>query len=217
MSLAAILAAIEASGEAEAARLHAETEARVRQIMAQAERTAAARREAARREALRPAAAECARQRYHAKLEALRTVGAVRASLVQTALAEIHTRLAGYRAAPDYPPILRRLTEEAVRALGSEPAQGSLCRLEIDARDEALARRILGDLGLEMAPSLNCWGGVVARSGDGRIVATNTLEARLERAAPFLRRFLAMFFEQEVQRLKDTQAALEPEGITPAP
>jgi len=44
---------------------------------------------------------------------------------------------------------------------------------------------------------LDCWGGLVAKSEDGRIVVINTLEERLERATPFLRRYLAAFFENE--------------------
>ena len=205
MSLEAILATIEASGEAEVARLRAETDARVRQILAEAAQTAAERREAARREALRPAAAECARRLYRAKLDARRTVGQVRDGLVQTALAEAHTQLASLRAAPDYPHILHRLTEEARQALGGDSAAASACRLDIDPRDEALVQSILSDLGLrlETTPSLNCWGGLVAHSGDGRIMASNTLEARFERATPFLRRTLASMFEKEAQPLKD--------------
>lgn len=211
MSLEAILSAIETSGDAEVARLRAETEARVRQILAEAQETAAGRREAARREALRPAAAECARRLYRAKLEALRTVGQVRDGLVQTVLAEAHTQLAGLRAAPAYPLILRRLTEEAWQALGGDRAEASLCRLDIDPRDKALVQRILSDLrlALEIRPSLNCWGGLVAHSSDGRIVASNTLDARLERATPYLRRTLATFFEKEARQPNDSHPSGE--------
>jgi vacuolar-type H+-ATPase subunit E/Vma4 len=44
---------------------------------------------------------------------------------------------------------------------------------------------------------MDCWGGVVAKSEDGCIVIINTLEARLERATPYLRRYLAALFESE--------------------
>ena len=201
MSLEAILAEIEASGEAELARIRAETEACARQILAEAERVASARREEARRAALLPVYSERARQLHHARLEALRAVGDVRDRVVETALAETRRRLAALRADPDYPLILRRLTEEAIRVLGDEAVVtgGSPSWLEADPRDETLLRRILHDLGLDLLvrPSLDGWGGLVARSGDGKIVAINTLEARLERATSFLRRDLAAFFEKE--------------------
>lgn len=214
MSLEAILAAIEASGEAEVAHLRAEAESRARQILDEAERKAATRREEARRAALRPAAGERARRLHQAKLEALRTVGEVRNRLVETALVETRQRLAGLCADPVYPLVLRQLIDEAIRALGPHPLIPSPVRnradrrgggeeglpvLEADPRDEALLHRILDELGLDLpiALSLTCWGGVVARSGDGRVVVTNTLEARLERATPFLRQDLAAFLEKE--------------------
>lgn len=218
MSLEAILATIETSGEAEVTRLRAEAGARVRQILAEAEQTAALRREEARREALRPGAGERARRLHHARLEALLTVGEVRDGLVQTALAEARTRLASLRDDQDYPLILRCLMEEAIRALGDEGAEGGQCRLEVDPRDEALVRRILEDLdlSLESTPCLDCLGGVVARSADGRIVATNTLEARFERAMPCLRRNLALFFETEAKKSGSRLARLELEKLAPS-
>lgn len=207
MSLEAILAEIEASGEAEVVSLRAEAEARARQILNRAERDASARREAARRTALLPVPGERARLLHHAKLEALRAIGEVRDRLMETTLAETRQRLAGLRADPGYPLSLRRLTEEAIRVLGDEAVGtgASPSWLEADPRDEALLRRILHDLELEAAvkPSLDGWGGLVARSGDGRIVAINTLEARLERATPFLRRDLAAFFEKGSESSKE--------------
>ena len=227
MSLEAILAAIEASGEAEAAHLRAEAESRAQQILDGAKRKAVTSREQARQAALRPAAGERARRLHQAKLEALRAVGQVRIRLVGEALAETRRRQSALRADPAYPVILRRLVDEAIRALGFDlpraeedhagpnPPRASMTYgpdndesqtvLQADPRDEALLRRILDDLGLNLTitPSLNCWGGVVACSSDGRVVAINTLEARLERAIPFLRRDLAAFLEEG---LKDCDA-----------
>ena len=210
MSLAAILAAIESSGEAEAAQLRSEAEARARQILADAERQAAARRETARRAALQPAARETARRLHRAKLEALCALGEVRDGLIERALSAVSDGLGRLRADAAYPLALRRLTEEAINLLGDEGADGQRCLLEVDPRDEALLQRILGDLGLNLTviPALTAWGGVVARSSDGRIAAINTLEARLERAKPLLRRDLAAFFEKvEAARPAETAAA----------
>jgi vacuolar-type H+-ATPase subunit E/Vma4 len=44
---------------------------------------------------------------------------------------------------------------------------------------------------------LECIGGLIASSVDGEIVVINTLEARLDRAIPSLRRYLAAIFEEE--------------------
>lgn len=211
MSVEAILAAIEAIGEAEVAQLRSETETRVRQIVAEAEHAALTRRQDAFREAMRPVAGEQARRLHHAKLEALCAVGEVRDRLVENALAQTRDRLAAVRHEPAYPLILHRMTDEVIGVLGDESAQDSRCQLEIDPRDEALLRHTVSELRLELgiASSLDCWGGLVARSGDGRIVATNTVEARLERALPFLRRELAAIFEKGQRCPTSTTATLD--------
>jgi len=79
-----------------------------------------------------------------------------------------------------------------------------------NARDDALIRQLLDemDLDLPIKPSLDSWGGLVVRSSDGRIAATNTLEARLARATPFLRRDLGAFLEQEVAEDREREEAV---------
>lgn len=197
MSFDAILAAIEASGAQEVAQVRAERDAHAGRLLAEAEDTARARREAARRAARWPAAGECARLWQAAKLEALRIVGEAREALVTQALTETRQRLAGLRAEADYPLILRRLTEEALAGLGGERCG----RLEVDPHDEVLLRCVLSDLGFNwsIAPTLDSWGGLIAYSEDDRVVVTNTLEARFERAQPILQRELAALFESETE------------------
>ncbi len=208
MSLDAILAAIEATGETEAAHLRSEAAARARAILDEAERKAIAVREDARRTALRPSSSEQARRLHQAKLEALRTVGEIRQRLVETALAETRQHLMNLRADSNYPFILHRLIEEAVEALGDTGPHDGRVVLEIDPRDEVQVQQALKELGLDLqvAPSLNCWGGVVIRSSDGRVVVTNTLESRLERATPFLGQDLGAFMEKELERAATTDA-----------
>lgn len=201
MSLEAILAAIEASGEAEITQMRTQAESRAQQVLAEAERKAATIREDARQAALVPIAGERAQRLHRAKLEALQTTGEVRDGFVNATLSEARQHLANFRTDSRYPIVLRRLIEEALSALGTEEAGGDRPVLEVDLRDERPLGRILDSLGLDLSilPSLGCWGGVVARSGDGRIVVTDTLEARLERAGPLLRRELAALFEKEVE------------------
>lgn len=198
MSLEAILAAIAAAGAESAAQVRAEGETHAREILAAAEPLAAARHAAARAEALQPAGGERARLLHRARLEALGLVAAARDGHVAAALAALEQRLASLRTARDYPLVLRRLTEEALAALDVAPGDREPPQLMVDPRDRDLLERSLHDLGLPLAvePALETWGGLVAHSADGRIVVNNTLEARLERALPFLRRDLAAFFER---------------------
>lgn len=205
MSLETILQKITASGEAELIELQREKEIQIQNILTEAKQEAAERREAARQAVLQPVSGECARRLHKARLEALQLVGSTRDEVVAEALAQVEACLRQLRHSPMYPTILKRLVEEAVRVLGEEELNGDLAvssfrpELAIDSRDESLWPDILADLALELdvVVTLDSWGGIILRSGDGRIIVTNTLEARLERATPFLRQELAAYFEQE--------------------
>jgi vacuolar-type H+-ATPase subunit E/Vma4 len=89
--------------------------------------------------------------------------------------------------------LLSRLIQEALDDLSRSLEEREGIVLEADPRDRIIVQRLLAELppDLRMSYPLTCWGGVIARSADGRIVVTNTLETRLERAMPHLRRYLA--------------------------
>jgi V/A-type H+-transporting ATPase subunit E len=207
MSLEAILDAIEAAGEAQVTQLRREAEGRAQAILAEAAQEAVAHREIAWQVALHPAAGERAQRLHQARLEALHLVASACDDLVATALAGTRQQLACLRETPAYAQVLRRLTEEALQALGKSELQESEAQpcLGADPRDETIMSGILRHLALELPVhfSLNGWGGVVIRSGDGRIVVTNTLESRLERALPYLRPALAAFFSDQLSVTSD--------------
>jgi vacuolar-type H+-ATPase subunit E/Vma4 len=93
---------------------------------------------------------------------------------------------------------MRQLTREALAEL-TAPVREEKPVLVADTRDQLLLENNLDDLTLDLHVSydLTCWGGLIAKSEDGRVVAINTLEVRLERAMPFLRGYLAGLFEEE--------------------
>jgi vacuolar-type H+-ATPase subunit E/Vma4 len=96
--------------------------------------------------------------------------------------------------------MLRQLVQEALTELEKSLEEAGKARLEADVRDRGLLEIILSDLRLKLPVSyeLNCWGGLVAKSRDGRVVVINTLETRLDRATPYLRGYLAALFEKEL-------------------
>jgi len=53
------------------------------------------------------------------------------------------------------------------------------------------------DLNLPMVTELNVWGGLIVKSEGAKVVVINTLEARLNSATSYLRRFLAALFENQ--------------------
>jgi vacuolar-type H+-ATPase subunit E/Vma4 len=126
-------------------------------------------------------------------------VGQARDGLVDNTLERTRSILAGLRGDRSYPDILCRLTEEALRELISSLGEEEKIQLALDERDQALIESLLRHLVLDLDVSydLHCWGGLVARSVDGQITVNNTLNTRLERALPYLRRFLGAWFEDE--------------------
>lgn len=202
---------VEPSSKTNLTKVRRETETQIRQILVQAAHKATARQEAARQALLQQAAGRRAFRLHQASLEATQITSAAYKEVLQEIIDEASQQLMTIREEPAsgvfYRHLLQRLTEEAIVSLGSREieetamASGNLPQLLIDPRDEALMAEIAQELGLNVPirPELDVWGGVVVRSGNGRLIIDNTLEARLEQAMPYLRQQLAAFFEAAIK------------------
>lgn len=212
MSLQAILDAIRASGEVQLRELELRRNVSEREILAQADFEAREIQEEARETAASPAVRERARIIHRARLDGLHTLGNIRETLIETTLEQTRGRLANVRASSAYPSILRSLVEEALAEVSGSLEEAPTAKLEADPRDREWFEKILSELGLTIPVNytLECWGGLIAQSEDKRVVVINTLEARLERAIPYLRRFLAAFYEEEHYEMETDQAELAP-------
>jgi vacuolar-type H+-ATPase subunit E/Vma4 len=210
VSLEAILQAITDSGEAQVSQIEAQTRAKVEEILAGARQEAARVKEKAFNNAVAPAARERSRILHLAKLEVLHAIGGLRETLVDTALEGAGSRLSGIRAQAAYRAVLLSLTKEALAEIKLSSGERQAAYLEIDPRDRPIMDAILAELGLDLQvkESIDCWGGLVASSEDGRVVVINTLEARLKRATPYLRRYpLGLFEDKECQTLTSAMPA----------
>jgi len=197
VGLQAILDAIHASGEHQVREVATHAGVQVQETLKEAQIEAERLHEEHRAAAAAPAAGERARIHHRARLEALQIVGTAREELVAAALCRTRERLGSMRMHPDYPAALQRLTEEALSEFNCSPQEISNTRLAVDPRDRELLGSILTHMGLDLQVSyeLDCWGGIVATSEDGRVVVINTLEARLEKSSSYLRHYLAALFE----------------------
>lgn len=203
MGLEVILEKIRASGDAQIQEIERNAQSQVNEILAQARMEGYQIEEDTSEFTSAPAAAERARILHRARLEALRIVGDVREDLVETAINRACERLTSVRNYPAYPAVLRTLTQEALTELAL--GRAGTAELLADPRDETLVKKIIDELKLNLQVSyeLNCWGGLIIKSEDGRVVVINTLESRLEHATAFLRRHLAALFEEEQSTVKD--------------
>jgi len=199
MSLSAILESIHASGDAQVRAIEMQAYEQSRILLANARLEAQLIEDQARNLAIAPAFKERARILHRARLEALQIVGGAREALVDAALDQLRGRLVGLRSDASYPSVMRRITHEALAELEDSLQDLTHVQLMADPRDRSLVENILHEMGLEVPVSyeLECIGGLIAGSADGDIVVINTMEARLERAVPSLRRYLAALFEEE--------------------
>ena len=198
MSLSAILEAIHLSGEAQVQEIKKRAFDDANDLLVNTRLQAQQIKEDVCAKEVMPAYRERARIFHRARLERLRVIGNVREALIDEALDRARGLLAGIRSDPVYPMVLDSLVQETFAELDKTVEETYLCQLAADQRDKGLLEPILEDIGLNLSVeyNLNCWGGLVARSNDGRVVIINTLEARFNRATPFLRRHLAALFEQ---------------------
>lgn len=197
MSLEAILAAILADGDAQVGEIEVKASAQVNEALGSARLEAEEIEESAANAAVLPAAKERARILHRARLESMRIVGQARQGLIDATLEETRAVMAGLRGERQYADVLCRLLEEAVAELHTTLGDAGRVHLEVDRRDQELLEAMLRHMVLDVSVSygLDSWGGLDARSEDGRVAVTNHLEARLERALPYLHRYLAAWFE----------------------
>lgn len=187
MALDDILAAIRLEAETETRAIDAAADRRVEDILTEARRRAAAEEElliASRRGKAEASAAAIVNR---ARLDVARALRGERAALFEEALGKVGDRLSRLRATPEYPDHLARFLAEAAAALPDARI------VRVDPRDadvvERVAEELVGDIGegWRVEPTLQTWGGVDVVTEDGRVVH-NTLEARLDKALPELRR-----------------------------
>jgi vacuolar-type H+-ATPase subunit E/Vma4 len=198
MSLDTILDVIRSSGEAQVGEIGKQAQARAKETLAQAHVESERLRQDARTKVALQASKESIRVVQQARLEALQIVGNVREALVEEVLRRTCEHLADVRSDPIYPKVIRFLLEEALHDLGTSLRNSEHPQLAADPRDREILEEVLRQMRLDLVVSyeLDCQGGLVARSEDGRVLVINTLEARLERAIPYLRRYLAALFEE---------------------
>ncbi|OQY87644.1 MAG: hypothetical protein B6D38_11910 [Anaerolineae bacterium UTCFX1] len=197
MSLPAILEQIREAGREQVREVEDRARAAAHALLAKARADASQIEAEAAERVTVPGVAKRARILHQARLNSLKIVGKTKEDWLNIALAETETRLTDIRADARYPGVLRALIREALNELVPEGKESF--QLEADPRDQALVEDFLSEQGLRItsAFTLNCWGGIIIKSVDGKISINNTLEARLKRATPFLRGRLAAWFERE--------------------
>jgi vacuolar-type H+-ATPase subunit E/Vma4 len=112
-----------------------------------------------------------------AKLQNKRDIAALKERAIGLVFDEAKAGLGEVRGSAGYEALFRRLAEEALAG------QDRDVKVLVDARDEALAASVLGEIGVSytLDTSTPTSGGLTAVYGDGRVFRRNTLEDRLDK------------------------------------
>ena len=182
MSIAGILGTIEAECEAAIADIQATALADANRIRDDARRSGEAERDARSTRRDSEADLESARIVNGARLVAERRLRDAREALYQRARERMMEQLAHVRSQPDYPELMLRLISEAQAVLPDAAT------LVVDPRDLDVTRDVAEHMGIPMTviATIHTLGGAELVGDDGRRVS-NTLDARAEKAAAFLR------------------------------
>ncbi|MBN1193175.1 MAG: V-type ATP synthase subunit E [Coriobacteriia bacterium] len=110
-----------------------------------------------------------------ARLEVRRNLAEVRDKALDSVFAEAAEHLSKMRGTAEYERVFGELAKEALKGLDG------MCEIQVASADEALAKKVVGGLGVEftVSPTLDTIGGLVVSAHEGRVVRRNTFESRL--------------------------------------
>lgn len=186
------IAQIARAAEAESAQLIADAEAQAQTIRAR------------HRARVEPRLAhETANIHNQARLNVLRALADAREQLLNDAFLQAEMRLGQIRQSDQYTVIFRALAREAVDALGIDvsTAPESKISVRVDPGDTSLASQVFADFSapfvIETRPMP--MGGLELTTHDGRVIVTNTVAMRLERARKLVRGAVAAILVRDAE------------------
>lgn len=91
----------------------------------------------------------------------------------------------------DYTKLVTQLLDESVKGLGTSDVV-----IECNSKDKSVVQLILSKFsGATLSPNtIDCLGGIIVKSKDGSMSLDNTIDARIERLKPLIRKDIAIRF-----------------------
>ena len=91
----------------------------------------------------------------------------------------------------DYTKLVTQLLDESVKGLGTSDVV-----IECNSKDKSVVQSILSKFsGATLSPNtVDCLGGIIVKSKDGSMSLDNTIDARIERLKPLIRKDIAIRF-----------------------
>jgi vacuolar-type H+-ATPase subunit E/Vma4 len=132
------------------------------------------------------------------KLKSLQILADARQELIERVLNGLQVELKNFRVEPGYSLVLSELIDQAIDALKPSLLPEQKIQLLLDKRDvEKIPVKQKENPSIQVVFDLDCFGGCVAQSEDGKVRVLNTLEDRFSRALPLLQTQLSIYFDQK--------------------
>lgn len=100
-------------------------------------------------------------------------------------------QIAGTDRGGDYADLIRAMMDEATRILGTSDVTVLASKKDADVVKSSLSKISGAELSSE---TIDCLGGVIVKSKDGTMTFDNTIDARIERMKPLIRKQIATKF-----------------------
>ncbi len=197
MSLESLLELIQTKGEEQVNQILQDAEKKAGEILLKARAEA----KKARLEKIRSQTDKASLERYRilhsARQYSQQQISETREKFIQRVFQMAGEQLSQARMRDDYPFILEKLIEEAVKEIEDAQEDISKAWMLIDPRDLEFVKSYCSrkSMNITIKPGEQNWGGVILVSHDGRVAVINTLESRYELAKPHLRQTVARFLE----------------------
>jgi len=203
MKFKTILDNIQNEGQIAIQRIEADTKREIDEINRSAEGNAEKQRSRILADGRARLSRETAIIEQQAAVKSLQVHADARQKLIDAVLTETRKSFSSIRSRSDYPSILVKLIDEAIKSLSPSLLEGQRIIMHFDERDhltiEKIMREQLSDL--ETRFDLKTDGGCYGETSDGKVSTYNTIESRFQRAVALLQQKLSLYFEDKVSSL----------------
>lgn len=134
-----------------------------------------------------------------ALIQALQIHADARQNLIEEVMVKVQDRMPELRDSKHYAKILAKLVDEALKSIEPSTKKGQKIIVHIDPRDKGIAEKVTADFDkpVTVQYDIQCSGGCNAETEDGKVLAMNTLDSRLEHSLPYIKQKLSIFFESK--------------------
>ena len=199
MDLDAILDGIQKAGHQQIAQIEQDAERQTSQILAKTQKDADFQKNRILADGRARLNREQAMIDQQAVIQALQIHSDARQGLIESVLEKTKDHFSRLREDKDYENILADLVEETMQSILPSLLKNQKVILHFDPRDKKIATRVLKkyEQPLSVQYDIECFGGCSAETEDEMVFALNTIEARFEHAAPYIKQDLSIFFERK--------------------